>query len=156
MIEPPPLVVYQTEKEYKGHYYKVYCKKPIVTFDSIPIIFRKNRFDHAFYESTKRDKRKDKFSKIRAERIDWIKATLQNPNAQLYCGWDNSKKKHDTHSRVNIVYGNFVVIIRIKKEALGNFRGEFVTAFLADDSIRKIKNNPRWNRNMIFRQKNSR
>jgi hypothetical protein len=31
----------------------------------------------------------------RAERMDWIKATLQDPNAELYVGCDREKKRYD-------------------------------------------------------------
>jgi len=139
---PPSLVKYNGIEEYKAHYVKFYCKKPIVTFDNIPVIFRKNQFDHVFFESSQRNNIKDEFSKDRAERIDWIKATLQDRDAQLYQGWDRKNRKYDHTRRVAVAYEDYVVVIRLRTS--GNQRGEFVTAYKADNSIRKIKNNPKW------------
>ena len=143
-MNQPKLVLYKTIHQYKIHYEREYCNKRIKTFDGIPVFFRKNRFEHCFFESTKRNKSKDKFSKTRAERIDWIKATLQNPEAKLYQGWDNVKKRNDPFRRVAVVYENFVVIIMIKKRKNKTLSGEFITAFIADNSINKIRNNPKW------------
>ncbi|PIR00067.1 MAG: hypothetical protein COV66_08175 [Nitrospinae bacterium CG11_big_fil_rev_8_21_14_0_20_45_15] len=144
----PKLIHYNTEQEYKKHYERVYCKKPIISFDSIPIVFRKNRFEHAFYESSQRNNIKDQFSNNRAERIDWIIETLTNPKADLYCGWDKKKRKNDPNCRVSVVYGNYVVIVRLKRTQSG-LSGEFVTAYLADNSIQKIRGNPKWEINLV-------
>ena len=70
----PPLVRYETESQYRTYFERVYCKKKIVTFDGIPVKFKKADFNHAFFEST-RDK-DDTFSRKRAQRIDWIKSAL--------------------------------------------------------------------------------
>jgi len=47
----PPLLSYQTIGEYRAHFERVYCQGPIVTFDGIAVRFRKEDFDHAFFES---------------------------------------------------------------------------------------------------------
>ena len=112
--------------------------------------FRKDQFAHSFFESSRKDNNTDFFSPERSERIDWIKATPQNSSAELYCGWISKKKKVDPNSRVSVVYGNFVVVILIKKNKRnGKLRGQFITAYLADNSIGKIKRNPKWNISLI-------
>ena len=77
-----------------------------------------------------------------AERIDWIKAALQDPDAELYVGWDGIRKRYDRNHRVILVVGNYVVVIRLSctKSA------QFVTAFVADSpsTLQKIKRNPKW------------
>jgi hypothetical protein len=65
-MEYPPLVQYSTEAEYRSHYENVYCCGPITTFDGIKVRFRKEQFDHCFFESSKRDGSKDQFSLLRA------------------------------------------------------------------------------------------
>jgi hypothetical protein len=138
----PPLVHYSTEAEYRSHYERVYCRGPIATFDGIKVRFRKDQFDHCFFESTKRDGSKDQFSSLRAPRIDWIKTTLEDPAAELHCGWDKKRKCYDSSHRVAVVVGNYVVVIRLT----GSGTAAFVTAYLADSSstIAKIRQAPQW------------
>lgn len=141
-MDYPPLVFYGTTIEYRIHFERTYCLQPIITFDGIAVRFRKDRFDHCFYESTCRNQIKDMFSNQRAERIDWIKATLQDPNAELFVGWDKNKKRYDQGHRVAVVLGNYVVVIRMS----GNQTAQFVTAYVADSasSLAKIKKSPNW------------
>ena len=68
----------------------MYCQQPITTFDNIRVRFRESDFDHCMFESSKRDWTKDKFSAERAQRIDWIKATLIDASADLRQGWDRT------------------------------------------------------------------
>jgi hypothetical protein len=96
------------------------------------------------YESSHRINIKDLFSKDRSARIDWIKDTLENPDSKLYVGWDKAKKRYDSASRVAVVYEEFVVVIRITATANGTRKGQFVTAYLADNSIGNIRGSPRW------------
>lgn len=135
----PPLVQYTTEQEYRNHFEQVYCRGSITTFDGIQVRFRKSMFDHCFFESvTTKD---DTFSPQRTERVDWIKAALQDPNTELREGWDNKKKRPAKNRRVAIVMENYVVIIRLR----GNNRADFVTAFVAGvRTIRQIRTNPIW------------
>lgn len=142
---PPPMVYYETEDEYRHYYERVYCQCPIITFDGIKVYFRKNQFDHCMFESSNRDNVKDIFSHRRAERIDWIKATLTDPHADLFQGWDNQKKRIDMTCRVAVVYEEFVVIIRLKRNEDNSIeKAYFITAFQADNSIGKIRSKPRW------------
>jgi hypothetical protein len=138
----PPLVRYGSVEEYRAHYERVYCEGPITTFDGIAVRFRKEGFDHCFFESTKRDKVKDAFSQARAERIDWIKATLRDPDAELFAGWDRERKRYDCTHRVALVVGDYVVVIRLK----GAKSAQFVTAYVANSpsTLAKIKGSPKW------------
>lgn len=138
----PPLVFYRTILEYRTHYENVYCRSTVTTFDGICVRFRRDRFEHCFYESTQRNQVKDLFSKQRAERIDWIKAALQDPHAELYIGWDGKKKRIDRNHRVALVVGDYVVVIRLR----GNKTAHFVTAYVADSlaTLAKIKRSPKW------------
>lgn len=138
----PPLVSYADQNEYRVHFERVYCQGPIRCFDGIAVRFRKADFDHCFFESSRRNQIKDQFSPQRAERIDWIKAALEDPEAELYAGWDNKRKRHDHSRRVTVVVVNYVVVIRLT----GTTTARFVTAYVADSetTIDKIKGGPRW------------
>ena len=82
------------------------------------------------------------FSIKRAKRIDWIKAALQDTDAELYVGWDGRRKRYDRRHRVTLVVGNYVVVIRLS----GIKKAQFVTAYVADSpsTLQKIKRNPKW------------
>ncbi len=146
-MQLPPLREYQSEADYRTHYECVYCRGVIFTFDGIRIYFDKQRFGHAFYESSgKGVGRKENFSSVRAKRIDWIKATLESPKAIMYQGWDKHTGKYAPERRVSLTYENFVVIIELRIGADGNFKGKFVTCYQADKSIEKIRRSPKWSR----------
>lgn len=136
----PPLINYNSEHEYRKHFEKIYCQEPITTFDGIAIRFKKQDFDHAFYESVA--SKDDTFSWQRAERIDWIKAALEDPNSSRFIGWDNSKKRYDIKRRVALVNGNYVVVIAIT----GRDKGRFITAYIADTgrTLQMIQQSPPW------------
>ena len=136
----PPLVHYDSETQYRKHFEHAYCNREIITFDNIPVRFRKSDFDHAFYESRKT--KDDTFSSKRAKRIDWIKAALEDPNSECYVGWDNKRKKADRRRRVVLVMKNYVVVVGIS----GKCSGRFITAFVADSgrTVQMIRKNPKW------------
>lgn len=147
-MTPLPLkIIYATPDEYRRHFERVYCRGPIITFDGIPVWFRKQDFDHCMYESSHRNRVKDVFSRDRAERIDWIGSTLINPRAELYQGWDKKRHHIDSNYRVAVTYETFVVIIRVWLVGKGQLKADFITAFLADNSIGKIKAMPKWDKN---------
>ena len=144
-MSKPALVCYATPAEYKSHYEKHYCRGKIITFDNIRVYFTPAKFGHVFYESSARNGKKDFFSKIRAERINWIKATLENPHAELYQGWNKKQKVVEPNRRVSLVYEDFVVVIETKRDANGRItKAEFVTAYVADNSINEIRKSPKW------------
>ena len=136
----PSLARHKTEAQYRAHFERVYCSGAIVTFDGIPVRFKKKDFDHAFYESTL--SKDDAFSRKRAQRIDWIKAALEDPKSERYLGWDNKRKRYDRRRRVALVTGDYVVVIGISSK--GN--GRFITAFVADSgrTVQMIRQNPKW------------
>jgi len=145
-LDYPPLVYYATIDEYKTHFEAMYCQDPIDTFDAIPIRFRKDDFDHAFYESSRRDGQKDVFSSARSKRIDWIKYALQDPTSELYEGWDNKRRVDDKTRRVVLVQGDYVVVVRLRKTAQAITTGRFVTAYVVDSTyaIAMIRSHPKW------------
>ncbi len=132
-----------TEDAYRQLYLQTYCyaASPIITFDKIEVRFFAERFEHAFYESKNRQiADKALFSTIRAERILWIKDTLEDPSAVLRVGWDKKLKKYDKSYRVAVVKNDYVVIIWIKDRTTA----KFITAYVADNSIGKILGSPEW------------
>jgi len=146
-MSKPPLVHYATPAEYKVHYENHYCREKIFTFDNIRVYFRPVKFGHAFYESSAMNGKKDAFSQNRAERIGWIRATLEHPQAELYQGWNKDCKVYDNSRRVSVVYDDFIVVIWMNKiDQNGKLStADFVTAYVADNSIEKIRKSPKWN-----------
>lgn len=139
-----PLLQLGDEADFRAHFVNTYCLGTLTTFDQIEVRFQRSDFDHCCFESNRRTRIKERFSTVRAERLDWIKAALQDPGADLRVGWDNQRKCHDTDRRVAIISGNYVVIIRFTKPG----RARFVTAYLADsgNTIQLIKKSPKWRR----------
>jgi len=136
----PQLVKYNSKSNYRNHFETVYCSGPIITHDGVPVRFKKADFNHAFFESV--NSKDDTFSPLRAERIDWIKAALQDPNSPMYLGWNKKKKCYENNRRVTLAQGNYVVVIAISKR--GN--GFFSTAFVANShyTLSKIQQSPAW------------
>lgn len=145
-MQTPPLVKYKTVDEYRQHYEKMYCSKPVVTFDGISVIFRKRDFKHAFFKSV--HSTDDTFSLKRAQRVNWIKEVLHDSSCDLYKGYIKSKQKYVSSRRVAISYNDYVVIIRLT----GRKRAHFVTAFVADDpgrigglsTLEKLRQSQKW------------
>jgi hypothetical protein len=143
----PPLLIYNEISEYKSHYERHYQRGNIVTFDGIRIYFKPQKFGHAFYQNSQKCKGpKDEFSPERAQRMDWIKATLENPQAEIYMGWDSYTKLYQENRRVTVVYGNFVVVVELSLNGLGQLKGNFITCYVADASINKIRTSPSWDK----------
>lgn len=144
----PPLLHLVSEADYRAHFESLYCCVPVHTFDGIAVRFRKTDFDHCCFESSRRDGVKDRFSSKRAERLDWIKVALEDPNSERYQGWDKARKRYNAKRRVTLVMGNYVVVIAMQ----GKKKAQFVTAYVADTPARsgrkstvdKIKMSPRW------------
>ncbi len=129
-VSYPPLLCLADQAAYQSHFVVKYCCGPIPTFDGIQVWFRPDKFRHAFFESSNRDGIKDRFSIKRAERMDWIEATLQDPTATLKQGWIKAEKRHDPQRRVAVVKGDYVVVIAINRR--NPRKASFVTAFVAD------------------------
>ena len=140
----PPLLQLATEADYRAHFEQTYCHGALRTCDGVPVYFNRNKFEHAFFESTNRDGAKDAFSLVRAERMDWIAATLQNQNADWYQGWDGRTRQYDPVRRVCVAYEEFVVVLWFSLKRNGDLKANFVTCYLADNSIGKIRTSPQW------------
>lgn len=137
----PPLRTFADELACGLHYKQVYCSGPIETFDGIMVRFDNRDFLHLFYES-RRGGKKNEFSIRRSERIDWIKATLQDSNAELFQGYDKESKTYGMGRRVSVVSGNYVVIISITDAK----KAKIVTAFVVDDPevLKSLRGSPKW------------
>ena len=134
---------------YKNIFESYYCKSPIITFDNILVFFKKSSFEHAFYESKNR-KKKDKsiFSYRRVNRIYWIRWVLQNPNAELYRGYNHKTKSYTNTRRIAVCVDNYVVVIELNKTGR---KANFITAYIADgingkgeNAIDLIRGSERW------------
>ena len=135
-----------TEEELRRIWAEEYCRKVIKTHDGIRVHFYDSNFDHAFYESSVRNgssnkpKSKDIFSPRRAARMMWIKDVLADKEAKMYVGYDSKIKGYTRSKRVSVVKGDYVVVIQLYKED----QARFITAYVADNSIDKIKSGPEW------------
>ena len=148
----PPLLVLETPGHYKAHFKRHYCRCNITTPDGIRVYFKEQKFGHAFYQNSQgRKGAKDEFSPERAQRIDWIKLTLEHPEAKLFVGWNKDKKCHEDTRRVSVVYQSFVVIIELSINKKRELKGNFVTCYLADNSIDKITSAPEWDRDKCMK-----
>ena len=78
--------------------------------------------------------------------MEWIRATLENADSDLFQGWDKHKRRYDPGRRVCVVYEDFVVILQMLLKANGELKAEFVTCYQADNSIGKIKRSPKWSK----------
>lgn len=142
----PPLLKLADEAAYRQHFERTCCRAVVMTHDGIRVYFKKQDFDHAFFESTARDGVKDQFSATRAERMDWIAATLADPTSARYKGWDKGRRRYDPTRCVTVIFQDFVVVLRLSKLANGGLKAQFVTCYWADNSIGKIRQSPAWNR----------
>lgn len=143
----PPLLDYETVSEYKQHYEKHYQRGNIFTVDGIRVYFQPQKFGHAFYKNSQgKSGDKDVFAPERAQRMDWIRATLAHPDARLYFGWNKATRCYDEGRRVSVIYENFVVVIELGLTRKNELRANFVTCYVADASIEAIENSPIWSK----------
>lgn len=142
----PPLLRLPDEAAYRQHFVDTYCRGAIETHDGIRVFFRQRQFNHAFYESTNRDGIKDAFSRMRAERMNWINATLTDPAAIRYQGWVAKTRSYDPARRVDLLYEDFVVVLALGLNRDGTLRANFITCYQADNSASKIRTSPLWTR----------
>lgn len=144
-MELPSLVHLETETDYFNHFVDMYCNAgPIITWDGLPVVFYPEMFTHAFYKRTSKSwkAKKDSFDIARGERIDWIKAVLEDASILPRAGYDKAKGTYDGSRRVTFLTpDNYLVVIR---EDGAKWR--FVTAYLVDDSrtVGKILASPIW------------
>lgn len=141
---PPPLLKLVDEAAYRQHFHANYCTGAIMTYDGIPVYFDRWKFNHAFFESVVT--KDDTFSLIRAERMDWIRPTLQDVGADRFQGWNKKTKTYEPHRRVEVVHEDFVVVLQISRKLNGGLKAKFVTCYQADNSIGMIRQSPNWDR----------
>lgn len=141
----PTLLNLNTPADYCTHFRHLYCRSGNVTHDNFTIAFRADIVDHCLYESSKRDKIKDRFSVPRANRLEWIQDALIDPQWPMHFGWDKVKRRIDYSRRVTIVGDEFVVVLRLAQRVA---RGGFVTCFVADRrTVQSIRSGPVWTKN---------
>lgn len=145
MSNSPSLLEYKTAQEYQEHYKAQFCKQKIVTADGMQVYFSEGRFWHAFCTRDEKGKKTD-FSFERAKYINWIRPTLEQPNAILWQGWNSDKQYYEPDRRVSIVYQGFIVVIQIKMKKDGFLKADFITAFYdkKGNAVAKINNAPIW------------
>lgn len=143
----PALKNFSSEAECKQYYINNYCCADIKTFDGIVVKFYEDTFEHAFYTRTEKRWKaaKDHFATERGERIDWIKAVLEDPSIIPRKGYDKARRTYDNSRRVTFLApNNYVVVIYINDKG----EGKFVTAYVVDnvDTARKLSSAPLWER----------
>jgi len=134
-----------TEADLRKMWSEEYCRKVIRTHDGFRVHFYDSNFDHAFYESSMRNngnkkKSKDIFSPRRVARMMWIKEVLADPEAEMYIGYESKSRTLSHNKRISVVKGDYVVVIQLYSER----DARFITAYVADNSIEKIRSNPKW------------
>lgn len=140
----PALKILADEAAYRQYFVNRYVNGTVLTRDGIRVYFDTRDFYHAFFESTQRDGNKDAFSVPRAQRIDWIGATLLEPGADWYQGYLKAKKAYDPTRSAAVAYGNFVVILGFGVRRNKTIKAKFITCYHADNSIAKIRTSPPW------------
>lgn len=151
------------ESAYRAYFITKYTRAPLsfrLSTGAAPVYFAADRFDHAFFESSLRDGVKDQFSFQRAERMDDIAAALADPTIERRAGWDKRRKCHDHVSCVTLAIDDFVVVVRLGMNMKGLLKGKFVTCYVADNSIGKIRKAPLWDQSIctqeLSKQRNGR
>ena len=143
-MRSPPKVHHKSEDEYRRHFERIYCRKPIVTPDGVEVRFRKSDFDHCMYVTSPSLGKKVAFSPVRAERIDWIGATLADPAGIAYQGWDRKRRQIDPNRRVTVAYEDFIVVVQTWTGPDRKCRGKFITAYPAGQDIGLVRSKPKW------------
>lgn len=135
------------EAAYREHFVATYTRSPQtfrLAVGTAPVYFAAHNFDHAFFESTQRDGFKDVFSLQRAQRMDDIATALADSTIERRAGWDKDSKSHHHSKCVTVAVDDFVVVIRLGLTQKGFLKGKFVTCYVADNSIGKIRKAPLW------------
>ena len=138
----PPLLSLPNEAAYRTYFEAQYCNTTVVTFDGITVQFFPEMFNHAFYrDSSRTAKDKANFDLKRAQRMDWIKAVLQDSSLELYQRvMPNSKVR-----RIALESSTpYAVIIQI--DSRNAHRARFITAYIVDSpsALTKMRSNPKW------------
>ena len=149
----PPLLILPNQAAYEARFKSVYCRGSISTHDGIRVRFDAYKFWHDFFESSSRKKKnKDIFSPERAQRLEWIKAALQDENATLLQGWISDEDRYEPFRRVALVEVNgthyAVVIALFGGDGIDHKtanKGKFITAFVpGPKTLENIQKSPSW------------
>jgi hypothetical protein len=146
-LNAPALLQLPDEQAYKKHYTQNFCAAPAIFATAggdVRVYFAGRAFEHAFFESTRRDGAKDVFSTERASRMPLIHHVLAESTSDRFAGWDSKKQTHDNARCVSVASGDFVVVIRLGTNQRDELHGKFVTCYVADNSIAKIRSGPVW------------
>lgn len=102
-------------------------------------------FYHAFFDTVVH--KDDTFSTVRAERMDWIEATLTDPQTQRLQGYLAKTKTHDPARRVELRHQNFIVVLIMGMKQDGSLKAEFLTCYAVNNNrLPKVQQAPAWNR----------
>lgn len=142
------------EDAYRTHYLENFTRRPLtlrLATGTAPVYFRGDRFDHAFFESTQRDGVKNEFSLARAQRMDDIPVALEDLSLVRRAGWDKKTGYHHTRC-ATVCIDDFVVVLRFGLNQQGYLKGMFVTCYVADQSINKIRCSPAWDETLCLQE----
>jgi len=138
----PPLLMLSAERDYRSHFEAQYCNALVSTFDGITVRFFPGMFDHAFYrDSSPTAQDKAVFDLQRAQRMDWIRAVLADPDAELYRRvMPNSKVRRIALEPTT----PYVVVIQMDSGSLS--RARFITAYVVGSAsaLGNMRANPIW------------
>lgn len=136
------------DNEYRSHYQSTLANGPkgfrLGDGSTVPVFFDRGAFDHAFFTSTPGNTTKGPLDRGRAERMNDIAPTLLDSQSDRFAGWDKRKKTHHHGRVVCVAAGDFVVVVRMGLTRRQTLRGSFVTCYVADNSIGKIRQSPIW------------
>jgi hypothetical protein len=142
---PPPLLKLADQAAYQQHFVSKLCAGSILAHDGIPVFFKRHSFYHAFFETVIH--KDDTVSLVRAERMDWIEATLTNPQTQRLQGYIAKTKNYDPARRVELRYQNFIVVLIMGIKKDGSLKAEFLTCYAVNNNrLPKVRKAPVWNR----------
>ncbi|MCY4006119.1 MAG: hypothetical protein OXE84_04725 [Rhodobacteraceae bacterium] len=140
----PPLLSLADETQYRQYFLNNFVHDNVTTHHGIRVHFKTNDFDHAFYESSQRDRVKDRFSQDRSQRMKWINFTLSDSNADWFQGWIKLRRCYDVTRSVAVAYGDFVVVTEFRANRDGEWVAKSVICYVADNRITKIRQSPPW------------
>jgi len=134
----PDLLMLPTEAKYKRYFIDNYCTpSPIATWDSLPVMFYPDMFEHAFYKRSAKqwEAKKTIVDWDRCQRMSWIKDVLMDSSIVPRQGYDKAVGKNDNSRRVALVSKErYIVVIRDDGK-----KWRFVTAYLIDNAETKRK-----------------
>lgn len=138
-----PLLTLCGQAEYRAHYQRIYVEAgPVVTFDDITVSFFAEQFNHAFFrDTTPTAKDKACFDRVRAQRMDWIRALLTDPWAEVY----RRQMPDGSTRRIALwVQKRYTVVVQLRQNRPRSAR--FITAHVVDSdaALAKIRGNPKW------------